>query len=120
MTFCLQPGSILVITVQNPTELDTQHIYTLNASNDLPLGLIFLVVDHNIDHKYPKSLSILILDTAYDRFWIPRAAVIGTLNPVEIESIEVNNISWTTAEKSQDSMKDSSTELPTIPLGSNF
>ena len=31
------------------TELHTQHIY----SHDLPLGLIPLVVDHKIDHKYP-------------------------------------------------------------------
>ena len=32
----LQPRSISVITVQTPIELNTQHIYALDASNDLP------------------------------------------------------------------------------------
>ena len=44
----------------------------------------------------------------------------STLNPVEIESIEDSYISWTKTEKSQDSMKNSSTPLPTIPTESNF
>ena len=34
--FFLQPRGISVITVQTPTELNTQHIYTPHASDDLP------------------------------------------------------------------------------------
>ena len=65
--FYLPPRSILVVNIQTPTELDTQHIYTLDTSDDLPLGLIPLAVDHKINHIYPKLLSIPILNTAYDR-----------------------------------------------------
>ena len=72
------------------TESDTQHIYTFDTSDDLPLGLILLAVDHKIDHKYPKSLSIPMLNTAYNRVHIPRATLISTLNPVEIENTEKN------------------------------
>ena len=99
--------------VKTTTELDTQHIYTLDVSDDLPLGLIPLVVDHKIDHKYPKSASILILSTKYYRIYIPSAAVTGMLNLVEIESNEVRYISWTKTEKPQDIIRNSSTELQT-------
>ena len=119
-TYYLQPGSISVIMVQTPIELDTQHIYDLNASNDLPLGVIFLVVDDKIDHKYPKSLRIPILKTPYDRVYISRATVTSILNPSETKSTKVSNISWTKIEKSQDSITNSSTELPTIPPESSF
>ena len=63
--------------VQTPTELDMQHIYTLDVGNNLPLGIIPLAVDHKIDQKYPKSLNIPILNTTYDRVHIPRATVVA-------------------------------------------
>ena len=75
-----------VITVQIPTGLNTQHIYALYASDDLPLDLIPLAVDDKINHKYPKSLSIPVFNTTYDRVDIPRETVIGRLNPIEIEN----------------------------------
>ena len=78
------------------------------------------MVDHKIDHKYPKLLSIPRLNTTYDRVWIPTATVIGTLDPVEIESTKVSNISWTKTGTSQDDMRNSPTELPTIPPESRF
>ena len=54
--FYLKPRSMSVIMVQAPTEFDKQHIYTINSSDDLPLGLIPLAINHEIDHKYPKSM----------------------------------------------------------------
>ena len=114
--FHLQPRSISVIMIQTPTALDTQHIYQLDTSDNLPLGLIPLAVDHKINHKYPKSLSIPILNTAYDTVWISRATVISTLNPVEIKSSKVSSMSWTTTEKLQDSTRNSLTILQIIPL----
>ena len=118
--FYLQSRSISVITVQTATPLITQHIYALNASNDLPLGLISLAVDHKFNHIYLKSLCKPIPNTKYDRVSIPRATVFSTMNPVEIASTEVSNISWTTTEKSQDNIRNSPTELPTIPSESSF
>ena len=52
--FYLQPRSISVITVHTPPELNVQHVYALDASHDLPLGLIPIAVDHKINHKHPK------------------------------------------------------------------
>ena len=116
----MQPTSILVITVQTPNELNTQHIYALNAGDDLLLGLIPLAVNHKINTKYQKLLSILILNTAYDRSCIPRATVFGMLNPVEIKNTEVNNISWIKTEILQDNIRNSPTVVPTIPPESSF
>ena len=93
--FYLQSRGISVTTVHTPTEVNTQHIYALDASDDLPSGLIPLVVDHFINHTYPKSLSILTPNTKYDRVCIPKATVFSMLNSNEIEITEVSNISWT-------------------------
>ena len=102
----LQCRSIILKTKKFKNQLrDTQDIHTLNTSNDLHLGLNPLVVDHKIDHKYPKPLCIPILNTAYNKDQIPRATVISTLDAVEVESSEVSNISWTTTEQSQNSTK---------------
>ena len=92
----------------------------LDASDDLPLGIIPLVVDQKINHKYPKLLSIPILNITCNRVHIPRATVFGMLNPIEIESIEVSNISWTKTKKSQDDIRNSQMELPTIPPELSF
>ena len=78
------------------------------------------MVDHKINHKYPKSLSIPILNTTHDRVHIPTVTVIGTLHPVETESNEISNISCTTTEKLQDSMRNSSTKFLIIPPESSF
>ena len=115
-TFYLQPRSISVKTVQTPSELNTQHIYAFNASNNLPLGIIPSAVNHKISHKYPKSLSLPVLNTAYDRVCIPRATVFGTLNLIEIESTEVSNISWTKTEKITRPHHKLSNRIPNILL----
>ena len=113
--FYLQPRSISVRMVQTPTELDTQHIYSLDASGDHPLSITPLVFEQKINHKYPKSLCIPILNAAHKRGYIPRSTAFGMLNANETESTEGSNISWTKTEKSQDNKRNSPTELPTIP-----
>ena len=45
----LPSRGISIIAVQTPTELNTKHIYQLNAANDLPSGIISLAVNHRID-----------------------------------------------------------------------
>ena len=64
-----------------------------------------LAVNHKINHKYPKLLSIPILNTMYENVCTPKATVNGILHPVEVESNEVSNISWTTTEQLQDRTK---------------
>ena len=91
----LQLRYISVITVQALTELNTQHM------DDLLPGLIPLAVDHRIHHKYPKLLSIPILNTAYDAVYITRTTMIGTLYPIENEAIEVNDVSRTKTRKNK-------------------
>ena len=106
--------------VQTPTELDTQCIYALDTSDDLPLALLPLVVDHKINHKYPKLLCKPILITSYDRAHVPRATGFSVLNVIEIESTKVSNISWTKTRTSQHDMRSNPTELPTIPPETSF
>ena len=76
-------------------ELNTKHIYQLNATKDLPSGIILLAANHRIDHKYPKLLNISLLNTEYDAVHLLRKTVICKLLPIEIENIEVSNILWT-------------------------
>ena len=94
--------------------------FTCLTLDDLPLGLIPLAVDHKINHKYQRLLSIPTLNTACDRVNIPKATVISTLNPVETESTEISNISLTKTERSENDMRKSSTELPAMPPESSF
>ena len=46
--------SISVISEKVPTQLTTRHLYQLDATHNLPCGIIPLTVGHKIDHKYPK------------------------------------------------------------------
>ena len=46
----LPPRSIL-ISVQAPTKLNTRHVFQLNATDNLPPGIISLAVGHKIDHE---------------------------------------------------------------------
>ena len=68
----LPPGSISVMAVQAPSELNTKYIYQLNTTDDLPSGIIPLAFNRRIDHKYPKLLNIPLLNTEYNAVHIPR------------------------------------------------
>ena len=83
----IPPKSISILPVQVPTELNTKHIYQLNASNDQPSSIITLAVDHSMHHKYAKLLNIPLPNTKYDTFHIPRKTMLGILNPIDSENI---------------------------------
>ena len=114
----LPPSSISLISVQSPTELNLKYLYQLDTADDLPSGIIPLVVHHKIGHKYPKILKIPLLNTEHDTVHIPRKTIIGNLQPIEIEDFEVSNILWTT-DGTVDTTN-SPTELPSMPPESHF
>ena len=89
----------MIIKVKAPAELKPQHIFKISPSNNLPLGLIPLAVDHTINQKYSKLLNISILTMAHCRVYIPRSAVFGMLKPVEIENAEICETFWTKIKK---------------------
>ena len=91
----LPPRNISKISVQAPTELNTKHIYHINSADDLPTGIIPLAVDYKIDNKYPKLLKIPLLNTEHGTIHVLRKTIIGRLQPIETEDIEVSNVSWT-------------------------
>ena len=97
--FHLQPKCVSIITVQAPTELKPQHIYELSTSDDLSDGLIPLAVNHKVNHKNPKLLNIHVLNTLYNRVYVPRSTTFGTLKILDTENAEVNEISWTKLKK---------------------
>ena len=110
-TFALPPRSISVISAQAPTELDTKHLYQLDAT-DLTSGIIPLVMDHEIDHKYLKLLKIPLLSREHLVVHIPKT-VIDNLQPIEVEDFEVSNMSWTT--DGTPDTTNSPVELPCMP-----
>ena len=75
----LPPRSVSVISVKAPTELNTRHLYQLDATDNLAPDIIPLEVDHKIDHKYPKLLGIPLLNTENNAVQIPRKTIIGRL-----------------------------------------
>ena len=97
--FYLQPSSMSIITIWAPTKLKPQYIYKQSTSDDLLLGLIPLAVHHRINHKYPKLLSIPILNMAYNKIYIPRSTVFNMLKPIEIENSEISRVLWMKIEK---------------------
>ena len=58
----LPTRSVSAMSVKAPTELNTRHLYQLDATDNLPPGIISLAVDHKIDHKYSKILCIPLLN----------------------------------------------------------
>ena len=86
--------NISVIAVQTVNELNTKHIYQLSVSEDLLSGIIPLAVNYRIDHKYQKLLNIPLLSTGYNAVLVPRRTVIGKLQSIKIENVDVSNISW--------------------------
>ena len=113
----LPPGSICVIAVQAPTELNTKHIYQLNASDDLPSGIIPLAVNHWIHHKYPRLLNITLLNTEYDTAHVSTKTVSETLHPIDSENTEVSNVLWT---KENANTANNPGELLSMPPSSGF
>ena len=92
----LPPRSVSVISEKVKTKLNTRYLYQLNATDNLPCGILPLVVDHKIDHKYPNLIRIPLLNTEHNTIQIPRKTVIGQLQPIDVTDSEVNNMSWTT------------------------
>ena len=46
-----------------------------------------------MNHKYPKLLNIPILNMAHSRVYILKSTVFETLKQVEIENVEISEIS---------------------------
>ena len=68
----LSPRSVSVISVKAPTQLNTRHLYQLDTTDKLPLGIIPMALDHKINHKYPKLLRIPLLSTENNTVQIPK------------------------------------------------
>ena len=91
--FYLQTRGISIHTVQTPTEVKPKY-YKPSTSDDLPSDLIPLAVSHKINHKYPKLLNIPILNMTDSRIYILKSTIFRMLKPVEIENLEISEISW--------------------------
>ena len=122
----LKPRSVSIITVQAPTELKPQNIYKLTTSEDLLGWLIPLAAEHKVNHKYPKLLSICVLNTSYDRVYVPRLMVFGMLKPLDTENAQTNKVFWIKIERLNEvdainglqelcQYSQTNNELPTIP-----
>ena len=91
--FYLQLRRVSIITVQTVTELKPQQTYKLNTSDDLPDGLILLAVNHKVTNKYLKLLIIPVINTSYNRAYVPRSTTFGMLKPLDTENAEFSEIS---------------------------
>ena len=95
-----------------------RHLYQLDDIDDLLSGVMYLAVDHKIDHKYPKLLKIPLLNKDYNTFHIPRKTIIGKLQSLDVADFKVSNISWTTDGTATTTSKP--TELPCMSPESIF
>ena len=71
----LPPRSIYIISGLAPTELNTKHLYQLDAADDLPSGIISLAMYHKIDHRQQKLLKISLLNIEQDTVHILRKTI---------------------------------------------
>ena len=111
------PGSVSVISVKAPTKLNPRHLYQMDATNNLPPGIIPLAVDHKIDHKYPKLMHITLLNMEHNTVQIQRKTVTGKLQPIDVTDSKANSISRTT---DGTTTTDKPAELQWIPPKSTF
>ena len=74
-------------------------------------------MEHKID-KYPKLLKIPLPNTEHNTSHIPRITIIGNVQPIDVEDLEVINISWTTHGTADTT--NSPMQLPCMPPESGF
>ena len=90
----LPPMSASIICVKMPLLCNTNNMYELNFSTfQLPEEVIPLDIIHRVDHKMPQYLNILMLNTTYSSYSIPRSSSVATLTMAE-RCEEIQEVGW--------------------------
>ena len=100
--------------VQAPIVLSEKKIHHLANSDSFPEGLIPLDVSHRVNNKHPKHLLIPVLNTTMERVSMKEYTIVVKLKPLNIDSCEVNKISWLKLDSYAKTFNDNT--LPSMPI----
>ena len=81
----LHGRSIIWISIKTPRNIQVNSVFEINLDRQLPKGLIPLDVLHNIEHKQPQEMLILLLNVMNSVFKLPKNTILGSIT-------EVNNV----------------------------
>ena len=79
----LQGRSITWISVKTPRNIQANNLLEINLDKQLPKGLIPLDVLHNIEHKQPQEMLILLLNVMNSVVKLPKNTILGSITKVD-------------------------------------
>ena len=78
----LQGRSITWISIKTPRNIQVNSVFEINLDRQLPKGLIPLDVLHNIEHKQPQEMLILLLNIMNSVVKLPKNTILGSITKV--------------------------------------
>ena len=117
----LQGRSITWISVKTPRNIEVNNLLEVHLDRQLPKGLIPLNVLHNIEHKQPQEMLILLLNVMNSVVKLPKNTILGSITKVD-NAENVQNIYSLIHHHVKANVKaqPSTTLLPVFPEGSSF
>ena len=79
----LQGRSITWISVKMPRDIQVNNLLEINLDRQLPKGWIPLDVLHNIQHKQPQEMLILLLKIMNSVIKLPKHTILGSITIVD-------------------------------------
>ena len=85
----LQGRSITWISVKTSRNIQANNLLKINLDRQLPKGLIPLDVIHNIKHKQPQEMLILLLNVMNSVVKLPKNTILGSITKVDnVENVQ--------------------------------
>ena len=84
----LQGRSITWISVKTTRNIQNNNLLEMNLDRQLPKGLIPLDVLHNIQHKQPQEMLILLLNVMHTVVKLHKNTILGSIN--KVDNVEKN------------------------------
>ena len=78
----LQGRSITWISVKTPRNIQVNSVFEINLDRQLPKGFIPLDVLHNIEHKQPQEMQILLLNVMNSVVKLAKNTILGSITKV--------------------------------------
>ena len=79
---CKPSRSITWISVKTPRNIQANNLLKINLDRQLPKGLMPLDVLHNIKHKQPQEMLILLLNVMNTVVKLLQNTILGSVNKV--------------------------------------
>ena len=104
-----------------PRNIQVNNLLKINLDRQLPKGLIPLDVLHNIQHKQPQEMLVLLLNIMNSIVKLPKNTILGSITKVgNVENVHIIYSLQHHSVKANDKTQPSKPLLPVFPNHSSF